>query len=105
MTVYITEFSGLAPQYPPREDRSGRELPQAPFAPAIAHQTVTPGGDPSAAFNAETTLIRIATDADVIVDIAATPNAAESAFFMPGGSAEYQAVGLASGLSLNAVAP
>lgn len=79
--LYVTEYVGLAfPQL-------GGAGPQIPQEPPLAEQAIaiTAGSTQTAAFNAATTLIRIATDAICGVTIGLNP------------TATVQAAGLGSG--------
>jgi hypothetical protein len=70
MTVYVTEFRSL------RAIDGGVSGP-ALHVPALANQVLTPSASSqdSVPFQAATRLVRIHTDAAVLVDIGPTPNA------------------------------
>lgn len=71
MTVYVTEFRSL------RAIDGGQPGP-ALHVPALANQVLTPSASSSdsTAFQEGTRLVRIHTDAAVLVDIGPAPNAA-----------------------------
>ena len=87
MTVNITEFEGLPTKYP----STGAATPQAAVLPPLAYQNVT-AGETSSALQSATTLVRIATDADVRIAIGEDPDASTRGMVMYAGSSEIFAV-------------
>lgn len=83
-TVYIAEFRGG------HVDHLGFTLPVARMPP-IAEQTVAIGGASaqSAAFNADTELIRVHTDAICSILVGANPTAAATNARLAAGQTEY----------------
>ena len=86
-TVYITEYAGLMPS-----PVGGQG--QIPLEPPLAEQTVSIGGSSTAsnAFNAQTRLIRIHTDAICSIEIGATPTATATTGRLAANQTEYRGV-------------
>lgn len=99
MTVNITEFEGLPAKYP----SVGASTPQAALLPPLAYQNVAPGST-SAALNSRTTLVRIATDADVRIDIGEVPDASTIGMVMYAGTAEIFALNRRGALLIDTAA-
>jgi hypothetical protein len=83
-TLYITEFRGGT------KDRNGFSLPVARL-PAVAEQTVAIGGTSaqSSAFNADTELIRVHTDAICSILVGSNPTATATKMRLAAGQTEY----------------
>jgi len=86
-TLYITEFSGIGP------DMTGR-TPQTARLPAIVDQAITLSATSaqSAAFNAQTVMVRVQSDADCFILADSNPTATTSKMPLAAGSAEYFSV-------------
>lgn len=87
MTVYITEFEDAG-------DDHSRHLLQIPQTPEQTAQTVTPdaNGVLSAAFSARTGIVRICSDADVLLAFGSSPAGADAKTYLPTGIVEYFSV-------------
>lgn len=84
---YITEYVEIAQTY------GGGRSSQVPMEPPVAEQTVTfSGATQSAAFNAETRLVRIETDSICSVLFGTNPTATTSSGRMAAGQTEFRAV-------------
>ena len=85
--IYITELANKGAA----ESGAGIEVAAVP---PLAEQTVSVAGASaqSAAFNASTKFVRIATDTPVNLAFGANPTATVSTLYMPSGSVEYFAV-------------
>lgn len=85
--IYITELANKGSA----ESGVGIEIASMP---PLAEQTVAVAGASaqSAAFNAKTKFVRIATDTPVNLAFGANPTATTSLLYMPAGSVEYFAV-------------
>ena len=92
--VYITEFSGTG--------TASQEVVPAAKWPPIASQTVAIGAGSvqSAAFNANTTLVRINTDAPCSIAVGGNPTALATSMRMSGGATEYFTVNPNSALKI-----
>ncbi len=85
-TLYVTEFNAIG---------GGGNFPVAgAFWPAVAQQTVAIGGSStqSNAFNANTTVIRVHTDAICSINIGTNPTATATTARMAAGQTEYFSV-------------
>lgn len=84
MPVYVTEYAGQG------TDRGGRSTPVAK-TPALVDQKLTASGSSSqsAAFNADTRLIRVHADEIVSISIGTNPTATTSTARMAAGQTEY----------------
>lgn len=87
MTVYVTEYKSAGADGNLQQVQIAKE-------PALTGQTVTPDatGVQSSAFNASTTIIRVATDAAVLVGAGSSPAGADAHAYLAAGTAEYFAV-------------
>jgi len=98
--LYVTEYASIAiPQV-------GGLATQVPMEPPLVEQTVvdyTAGVAASAAFNAKTTLVRIATDAPCGVQFGTTPTATVNSGRMATGQAEYRAVPKGQSFKVSAI--
>ena len=83
-TLYISEFYGRAP------DAQGATLPIA-LVPAVVDQALAIGATTaaSAAFNATTRMVRLATDATCSVAFGTTPTATVTTMRLAAGAVEY----------------
>lgn len=95
-TVYITEFARAG------ADRLGQPLYNVPRQAPLAEQTVAIGGASaqSAVLNAETTLVRVHTDAICSVLFGVNPTATTAKMRMAAGQTEYFSVPANSGLKI-----
>ena len=86
--LYITEYATLGVQ------QVGGMVSQTPQEPPLAEQTVAIGASSmqSSAFNAQTTLVRIHTDAICSVEFGTNPTATSGKARMPTNSTEYKSV-------------
>lgn len=88
-TLYITEFSHIAPTATP-----GGETAPAPVAAGVAEQSmaITAGSTPSAAFNAKTFFVMIHTDAICSLAFGAAPTAVTTAHRMAANETRFYGV-------------
>ena len=87
-TLYITEFHNQV------VDSNGRPLTGRGQLPAVAEQTVAIGAGSvvSAAFNSQTTFIRVCSDAVCSIVAGAAPTATPNNMRLPANSPDYFAV-------------
>ena len=99
-TLYITEFKGAAQQLGERTWGAGPGVVSFAAQPPQAEQTVAIGGTstPSAAFSANTYLVRVSTDAICSVLFGASPTATAASARMAAGQTEY--FGVVPGMKL-----
>ena len=86
--LYITEYATLGVQ------QVGGMVSQTPQEPPLAEQTVSISGSSaqSSAFNAQTTLVRLHTDAICSVEFGTNPTATSGKARMPANQTEYKTV-------------